>query len=42
MFKLSVYYHDVLRYIIFADLEKAQELRSHGFYVDVRAVSNQI
>jgi len=36
MFKLCVYYHDVLRYTIFAGLEKAQELRSQGFYVEVK------
>ncbi len=41
MFKLYVYYHDVLRYTIFASLEKAQELRNQGFYVDVKAVSAQ-
>ena len=35
MFKLSVYYHDVLRYTIFANWEKAQELRNQGFYVEV-------
>ncbi|MDO8464393.1 MAG: hypothetical protein Q7S46_03945 [Gallionella sp.] len=39
MLKLSVYYHDILRYIIFGNLEKAQELRSQGFYVEVEAVS---
>lgn len=38
MFKLCVYYHDVLRYTIFANLEKAQELRNQGFYVDVSLV----
>ena len=35
MFKLCVYYHDVLRYTIVANLEKIQELRSQGFYVEV-------
>ena len=35
MFKLCVYYHDVLRYTIFANWEKAQELRNQGFYVEV-------
>jgi len=38
MFKLCVYYHDVLRYTIIANLEKAHELRGQGFYVDVKAV----
>lgn len=41
MFKLCVYYHDVLRYTIFANMEKAQELRNQGFYVDVKIVSGQ-
>lgn len=36
MFTLLVYYHDVLRYTIFGNAEKAQELRSQGFYVEVR------
>ena len=38
MFALLVYYHDVLRYTIIASAEKAQELRSQGFYVEVRSV----
>ena len=41
MFKLCVYYHDVLRYTIFANLEKVQELRNQGFYVVFKAVPNQ-
>ena len=36
MLKLNVYYHDVLRYSILANWEKVQELRSQGFYVEVR------
>lgn len=38
MFELSVYYHDILRYSIIANLGKVQELRSQGFYVQVKAV----
>ena len=38
MLKLCVYYHDILRYTIFANWEKAQELRSQGFYVEVKSV----
>ena len=38
MLKLRVYYHDVLRYTIIANWEKAQELRSQGFYVEVNPV----
>ncbi len=37
MLELLVYYHDVLRYTIFANLDKVQELRNQGFYVEVRA-----
>lgn len=33
MFKLCVYYHGVLKYIIVSDIGKAQELRDNGFYV---------
>lgn len=36
MFELNVYYHDVLRYTIIANMDKAHELRSHGFYVQVK------
>ncbi len=39
MLKLRVYYHDVLRYTIVATWEKAQELRSQGFYVEAKPVS---
>jgi len=39
MFKLCVYYHDVLRYTLVADMQKAQELRDQGFYVEVKAVA---
>ena len=35
MFKLCVYYHDVLRYTVIANWEKIQELRGQGFYVEV-------
>ena len=38
MFTLLVYYHDVLRYTISGNVEKAQELRNQGFYVEVRPV----
>ncbi len=38
MLELLVYYHDVLRYTIFANSDKAQELRNQGFYVEVRPV----
>ncbi|MEO8343050.1 MAG: hypothetical protein ABI536_04440 [Gallionella sp.] len=38
MFKLSVYYHGVLRYTIVANMEKAQALRDQGFYVVVNPV----
>lgn len=41
MYKLYVYYHDVLRYTIFANLEKAQELRNQGFYVQVKLAPGQ-
>lgn len=41
MLKLFVYYHDILRYTIFGNLEKAQELRNQGFYVEIKAVPNQ-
>lgn len=41
MFKLYVYYHDILRYTILANLEKAQELRSQGFHVDIKSVPVQ-
>lgn len=40
MLKLCVYYHDVLRYTIFASWEKVQELRNHGFYVEIKPVSD--
>lgn len=40
MLKLNVYYHDVLRYTIFANWEKVQELRSQGFYVEVGTAPN--
>jgi hypothetical protein len=33
MFELRVYYHDVLRYTIIANLDKVQELRNKGFNV---------
>ena len=39
MFKLCVYYHDVLRYTLVADMQKVQELRDQGFYVVVEAVA---
>ena len=35
MLKLCVYYNDVLRYTVYANLEKAQELQDQGFYVEV-------
>ena len=38
MLELLVYYHDVLRYTIFANADKAQELRNQGFYVEVRTI----
>jgi hypothetical protein len=38
MFELSVYYHDVLRYKIVANMDKVCELRSQGFYVQVKPV----
>lgn len=40
MLKLCVYYHDVLRYTIFASWEKVQELRTQGFYVEIKLVSD--
>jgi hypothetical protein len=36
MIKILVYYHDVLRYTIWGDSDKVQELRNEGFYVEVR------
>lgn len=41
MFQILVYYHDVLRYTILGNPDKVQELRSQGFYVEVRAVPVQ-
>jgi hypothetical protein len=41
MLELRVFYHDVLRYTMIANWDKVQELRNRGFYVQVRAVSNQ-
>jgi hypothetical protein len=41
VFELSVYYHDVLRYTIIANLDKVQELRNEGYYVQVQAVPGQ-
>ena len=41
MLKLCVYYHDVLRYTIFDNFEKVQELRNQGFYVEFETVPNQ-
>ena len=38
MFELLVYYHDVLRYTILGNSDKAQELRNQGFYVKARAI----
>lgn len=38
MFTLLVYYHDVLRYTIFGNEEKAHELRAQGFYVELRPI----
>ena len=38
MLELLVYYHDVLRYTILGNPDKVQELRSQGFYVEVRSV----
>jgi hypothetical protein len=35
MLQLRVYYHDVLRYTIHANLDKVQELRDKGFNVQV-------
>lgn len=40
MLKLFVYCHDVLRYTIFANWGKVQELRNQGFYVEVKFVSD--
>ena len=36
--ELSVYYHDVLRYTIIANWDKVEELRSQGFYVQVKVI----
>lgn len=41
MLELKVYYHDVLRYTIIANLDKAHELRSQGFYVQVKKAHSQ-
>ena len=41
-FKLCIYYHNVLRYTIFGNLEKAQELRNQGFYVDVKRIPKEV
>ena len=38
MLKLYVYYHGILRYTVFANFEKAQELRDQGFYVEVEPI----
>jgi hypothetical protein len=35
MFKLSVYYNEVLRYTLVADMSKVQKLRDQGYYVVV-------
>lgn len=37
MLELRVYYHDALRYTIIANWGKVQELRSQGFYVEVKS-----
>lgn len=41
MLEILVYYHDVLRYTIYATSDKVQELRNQGFYVEVRAIPLQ-
>lgn len=41
MLELSVYYHDILRYTIIANLDKVQELRNQGFYVQVKPAPSQ-
>ncbi len=41
MLELSVYYHDVLRYIIIANRDKVQELRDKGFDVRVNEAAGQ-
>lgn len=41
MLELKVYYHDVLRYTIIANLDKAHELRSQGFYVQAKKAPGQ-
>ena len=41
MLELCVYYNDVLRYTIFANWEKVQELRNQGFYVEVKPAPNR-
>ena len=41
MYELLVYYHDVLRYTVLGNQDKAQELRNQGFYVEVRTISVQ-
>lgn len=38
MFEIRVYYHDVLRYTIFADWGKVQELLNSGLNVEVKEV----
>jgi len=39
--ELFVYYNDVLRYTIIANLDKVQELRNQGFYVQVKLARGQ-